>query len=131
MARGLGGVMVALAVRDGPALVRFQAKPLGELAQRESDRFASDRSWVRIPYSPLVVGPDIKMAPHYGIVAEWLRRLPAKQLCVARESSNLSNVVSSKQKVVGSSPTRSSHMAWWCNGSIDRLGRSGLGSIPG
>ena len=64
MARGLGGVMVALAVRDGPALVRFQAKPLGELAQRESDRFASDRSWVRIPYSPLVVGPDIKMAPH-------------------------------------------------------------------
>merc|ERR1711977_538594 len=67
-----------------------------------------------------VVGPDIKMAPH-GIVAEWLRRLPAKQLCVARESSNLSNVVSkncsvgsvaehlpSKQKVVGSSPTRSS-----------------------
>ena len=65
MARGLGGVMVALAVRDGPALVRFQAKPLGELAQRESDRFASDRSWVRIPYSPLVVGPDIKMAPFY------------------------------------------------------------------
>ena len=92
MARGLGGVMVALAVRDGPALVRFQAKPLGELAQRESDRFASDRSWVRIPYSPFVVGPDIKMAPH-GIVAEWLRRLPAKQLCVAHESSNLSNVV--------------------------------------
>ena len=54
-------------------------------------------------------------------MAEWLRRLPAKQLCVARESSNLSNVVSkklllgsvaehlpSKQKVVGSSPTRSS-----------------------
>ena len=96
MARGLGGVMVALAVRDGPALVRFQAKPLGELAQRESDRFASDRSWVRIPYSPLVVGPDTKMAPNYGIVAEWLRRLPAKQLCVARESSNLSNVVSKK-----------------------------------
>ena len=92
MARGLGGVMVALAVRDGPALVRFQAKPLGELAQRESDRFASDRSWVRIPYSPLVVGPDRK----HGIVAEWLRRLPAKQLCVARESSNLSNVVSKK-----------------------------------
>ena len=26
-------------------------------------------------------------------LAEWLRRLPAKQLCVARESSNLSNVV--------------------------------------
>merc|ERR550514_1219517 len=51
-AAGLGGVMVALAVRDGPALVRFQAKPFGELAQRQSDRFASDRSWVQIPYSP-------------------------------------------------------------------------------
>ena len=86
MARGLGGVMVALAVRDGPALVRFQAKPLGELAQRESDRFASDRSWVRIPYSPLVVGPDIKMAPHFGSVVE---QLPCKQ------------------QVVGSSPARS------------------------
>ena len=90
MARGLGGVMVALAVRDGPALVRFQAKPLGELAQRESDRFASDRSWVRIPYSPLVVGPDIKMAPHYiGFVGSVVEHLPCKQL------------------VVGSSPARS------------------------
>ena len=88
MARGLGGVMVALAVRDGPALVRFQAKPLGELAQRESDRFASDRSWVRIPYSPLVVGPDIKMAPHC-FVGSVVEHLPCKQL------------------VVGSSPARS------------------------
>ena len=70
MARGLGGVMVALAVRDGRDLVRFQAKPSGELAQRESDRFASDRSWVRIPYSPLVVGPDIKMAPRENM-ALW------------------------------------------------------------
>ena len=88
MARGLGGVMVALAVRDGPALVRFQAKPLGELAQRESDRFASDRSWVRIPYSPLVVGPDIKMAPRC-FVGSVVEHLPCKQL------------------VVGSSPARS------------------------
>ena len=90
MARGLGGVMVALAVRDGPALVRFQAKPLGELAQRESDRFASDRSWVRIPYSPFVVGPDIKMAPHsIGFVGSVVEHLPCKQ------------------QVVGSSPARS------------------------
>ena len=59
MARGLGGVMVALAVRDGPALVRFQAKPLGELAQRQSDRFASDRPWVRLPYSPLSLGQTL------------------------------------------------------------------------
>ena len=90
MARGLGGVMVALAVRDGPALVRFQAKPLGELAQRESDRFASDRSWVRIPYSPFVVGPDIKMAPHsIGFVGSVVEHLPCKQ------------------QVAGSSPARS------------------------
>ena len=90
MARGLGGVMVALAVRDGPALVRFQAKPSGELAQRESDRFASDRSWVQIPYSPFVVGPDIKMAPHsIGLVGSVVEHLPCKQ------------------QVVGSSPARS------------------------
>ena len=88
MARGLGGVMVALAVRDGPALVRFQAKPLGELAQRESDRFASDRSWVRLPYSPLVVGSDIKMAP-CCFVGSVVEQLPCKQ------------------QVVGSSPARS------------------------
>ena len=87
MARGLGGVMVALAVRDGPALVRFQAKPLGELAQRESDRFASDRSWVRIPYCPFVVGPDVKMAPHC-FVGAVVEHLPCKL-------------------VVGSSPARS------------------------
>ena len=73
MARGLGGVMVALAVRDGPALVRFQAKPLGELAQRESDRFASDRSWVRIPYSPLSLGQTLNDTTLY-----WLRWLSGR-----------------------------------------------------
>ena len=37
-------------------------------------------------------------------VAEWLRRWPAKPLCVARESSNLSGVADQHRTIRGSNP---------------------------
>ena len=90
MARGLGGVMVALAVRDGPALVRFQAKPLGDIAQLVERCPSKAKAGGSTPLIPTVVGPDIKMAPHsIGFVGSVVEHLPCKQ------------------QVVGSSPARS------------------------